>query len=141
MISYENIKEKLFENKTKVIYGLCLILMFGVGFGTGKTQKIKPNESKQTKSYTNTNTKPVETKEPAETDKKESPKNNTNETPATTTNSLDPATCTKIKGNISASGGRIYHISGGASYKQVKAEMCFASQAEAEAAGFRKAAR
>lgn len=141
MINYENIKEKLFENKTKVIYGLCLILMFGVGFGTGKTQKIKPNESKQTKSYTNSNTKPVETKEPAETDTKEIPKNNKNEAPAATTNSLDPATCTKIKGNISASGGRIYHISGGASYKQVKAEMCFESPVEAESAGFRKAAR
>jgi hypothetical protein len=46
----------------------------------------------------------------------------------------------KIKGNI-GTGGKIYHMPGGASYKIVKPEMCFNTEAEAVAAGFRKAGR
>jgi micrococcal nuclease len=47
----------------------------------------------------------------------------------------------KIKGNINAKGDHIYHIPGGKSYDQTKAEAMFCTEKEAEAAGFRKAAQ
>lgn len=46
----------------------------------------------------------------------------------------------KIKGNIGSS-GKIYHLPGGASYKQTIPELCFETEAEAQAAGFRKSKR
>lgn len=51
-----------------------------------------------------------------------------------------------IKGNISSSGEKIYHVPGGAYYDQVKidegaGEMWFRSEEEAVAAGWRKARR
>ena len=62
----------------------------------------------------------------------------------TTKNSLLPTPegdCAgKIKGNIS-SASRIYHLPGGAFYKRTAAEACFNTEAEAQAAGFRKSRR
>ena|SRR5690554_2131039 len=46
----------------------------------------------------------------------------------------------QIKGNISSS-GRIYHIPGGAFYNRTDPEMCFNTEAEAQAAGFRRSQR
>lgn len=46
----------------------------------------------------------------------------------------------KIKGNISSK-ARIYHVPGGAFYKRTIPEICFASEKEAQAAGFRKSKR
>jgi len=46
-----------------------------------------------------------------------------------------------IKGNISSSGEKIYHVPGGASYRQTHPEACFATEADAQAAGFRRARR
>ncbi|CAI6047814.1 phospholipase D family protein [Cohnella sp. JJ-181] len=53
-----------------------------------------------------------------------------------------PAACKKpaIKGNINAKGDKIYHVPGGRSYAQTEPEEWFCSEAEAEAAGFRRAA-
>jgi hypothetical protein len=52
----------------------------------------------------------------------------------------------EIKGNISSSGEKIYHVPGGAYYDQVKideaaGEAWFVTAEEAEAAGFRRASR
>jgi hypothetical protein len=44
----------------------------------------------------------------------------------------------QIKGNIGASGSKVYHMPGGSFYNRTKAEACFATEAEAQAAGFRK---
>lgn len=46
-----------------------------------------------------------------------------------------------VKGNISSTGERIYHVPGGAYYTRTKAERCFGSAAEAAADGFRPAQR
>ncbi|MFN4213182.1 MULTISPECIES: thermonuclease family protein [Exiguobacterium] len=46
-----------------------------------------------------------------------------------------------IKGNINRDGEKIYHVPGGASYERTIAEEMFCSEREAEAAGFRRAAR
>jgi micrococcal nuclease len=46
-----------------------------------------------------------------------------------------------IKGNISSSGKKIYHVPGGALYKVVKPKQCFNTKAQAVAAGFVKSKR
>lgn len=46
----------------------------------------------------------------------------------------------KIKGNISAT-SKIYHMPGGAFYDRTNPEMCFDTEAQAQAAGFRKSQR
>ncbi|KMJ60216.1 nuclease [Bacillus sp. LL01] len=48
--------------------------------------------------------------------------------------------CT-VKGNISSSGEKIYHVKTGAFYERTIPEECFDTEKEAEAAGFRKSKR
>ena len=57
-----------------------------------------------------------------------------------TTETADPNCTGKIKGNISAK-SRIYHVPGGAFYNRTVPEMCFNTETEAKAAGFRKSLR
>lgn len=45
----------------------------------------------------------------------------------------------KIKGNINSKNEKVYHIPGGRSYEQTKAEMMFCTEEDAANAGFRKA--
>ncbi len=47
--------------------------------------------------------------------------------------------CT-VKGNISSK-NKIYHVPGGSFYDRTTPEMCFSTEAEAEAAGFTKSSR
>jgi micrococcal nuclease len=47
----------------------------------------------------------------------------------------------KIKGNINSKNEKIYHMPGSAAYEQTKAEQLFCTEKEAQAAGFRKAAK
>lgn len=49
--------------------------------------------------------------------------------------------CFDVKGNLTASGEKIYHVQGQANYNTVKPEAYFCSEKEAEEAGFRKALR
>jgi competence protein ComEC len=46
-----------------------------------------------------------------------------------------------IKGNISSTGEKIYHMPGGAYYNRTIAEVYFKTETEAQAAGFRKSSR
>lgn len=46
-----------------------------------------------------------------------------------------------IKGNISSSGEKIYHMPGGAYYDKTNAEELFKTEKEAQAAGYRKSQR
>lgn len=59
---------------------------------------------------------------------------------------VPPPPCDLIKGNISGSGEKIYHVPGGASYDRVKideaaGEMFFCNEEDAVFAGWRKAQR
>lgn len=82
------------------------------------------------------------------------PLNHTAETPANQLDTINnptpapqptpanpPGDCPKgqIKGNIGTSGSRVYHLPGGSFYNRTKAEACFKTESEAQAAGFRKA--
>ena len=46
-----------------------------------------------------------------------------------------------IKGNVASGGERIYHLPGGDFYTRTRAERCFGSRRDAEAAGFRASLR
>lgn len=69
----------------------------------------------------------------------------TTETGPTTTvtppdNAIQGSELCPIKGNISGK-NKIYHVTGGAFFERTQAEMCFTSEAEAQAAGFIKSSR
>lgn len=130
MISYQEIKtwveEK--ENKQKLVYGLCFVLVFIIGFGAGRFDKDVRRSA--IKTQTNYTTKPVfqQTATAA---------GGGGEAKAVVAGTSTPANCL-VKGNPSS---RIYHVQGGAFYKTLKSPQCFASEALAQAAGYRKSAR
>lgn len=126
MLSYEEIKTWLEdkENKQKLVYGVCFVLVFLIGFGAGKfDNQISKNQSNYT-------IKPAVLQTTAKT---------VGEKPIVAGTST-PGSCL-IKGNINSKGQKIYHVLGGAFYKIVKPEQCFASEADAQAAGFVKSGR
>jgi hypothetical protein len=47
----------------------------------------------------------------------------------------------QIKGNIGSGNSKIYHLPGGSFYDRTDPEMCFDTEAQAQAAGFRKSLR
>ena len=55
--------------------------------------------------------------------------------------SAQSSTDCQIKGNINSKGSKIYHIPGGAFYKQTNAEQCFTTEEQAKTAGFIKSSR
>ena len=131
MPSYNKFKEKFQEHKPKIILFLCFVLVFFVGFGTGKLagKKTTPRDKVQSY-YTTKQQNPPETAAPA------------TDTPVPTVSSTPPAaTNCLIKGNIASGGRKIYHVPGGAFYKTVKPEQCFNTEAEAQAAGYIKSQR
>ncbi|HVY67599.1 MAG TPA: hypothetical protein VHA30_01735 [Patescibacteria group bacterium] len=142
MLSYKEIKIKIQENKPKIILGICFILVFLIGFGSGKYEKQIQRQT--AKSQNNYSTKKAVSPSPAvERDKAAAaapavePAAVATSTPAV---AGAAATCL-IKGNISSSGRKLYHVVGGAFYNTVKPEQCFNTEAEALAAGFTKSSR
>ena len=132
-MTYEKIKKGFYEHKDKIVLGVCFVLVFIVGFGTGKFTQSTSGPSKTQANYTtNTNKKPffqapqVAVETPAQ--------------PQVAGTSTPAAPCV-IKGNISSAGKKVYHVQCGAFYKRVKPEQCFATAGEAEAAGFVKSLR
>lgn len=104
---------------------------FGMGMYTAKTYWSNPSVPIDQLDYS-TNELNQQSSRPSEAKPGES---------ARTTDSLDPANCTAIKGNISGS-NKTYHVPGGSFYERTTTpEMCFATETEAQAAGFKKASR
>ena len=137
MKSYEQIVSWIKENKQHLVLAVCFVLVFLAGFGSGRYEKEWRRD--RIKSQTNYNTKtaavtktPEATTAPAVLGQQQ--------TATLATASGTPANCA-IKGNISSSKKKIYHVPGGASYKAVKPEQCFATEAEAVAAGYVKSQR
>ncbi len=114
---------------------VAFVLVFVIGFGSGrfagKGDNVKyPVPSNYT---TSANKTKVESPIPANIETIEEKEvlgqSTTTPIPAVT------ADC-PVKGNISSSGRNLYHVKGGAFYERVKAERCFNTKSEAEAAGF-----
>lgn len=128
MSSYEGIKKFIVNKRPQLIYGVCFVLVFIVGYGTGKASYEKVSDTKKTTEQTNYSKNVV-----GEPETNGLP-------PADTTTQALPEKC-EIKGNIGSGGKKIYHKPGGAFYEKTKAENCFSTPAEAEEAGFRPASR
>jgi hypothetical protein len=131
MWTYEQIKNwtKEKENKQKMVYGICFVLVFIIGFGTGRFDS--QYQISKLKSYVNYTTS--------------APKNAAGDKPAASIQQVKSTTTSTpnciVKGNINSKGFKIYHIKGGAFYNLVKPEQCFNTEAEAVAAGFVKSSR
>ncbi len=137
MTFYEKIKEWLSEkeNKQKLVLGLSFIVVFIVGFGAGSYAKSSRRDSYKPQANYTTN--------PAQKPAAAAPKNSGQVLGKTTVAGATTTTATTciVKGNIGTGGRKIYHVKGGAFYERTKAEQCFNTEAEAQAAGFIKSSR
>ena len=128
------------KHQQKIALGVGYALVFLLAFGLGKITTSIPNPPEivieeptfdlQPNSTPQVEGTQVEAVEPAET-------------AAETSSTLAPVDgeCPgKIKGNIGSS-GKIYHVPGGSFYDRTIAELCFATEADAKAAGFRASSR
>lgn len=107
MISYAQVTEWLEdkENKQKIILGICFVLVFIIGFGTGRLdQPVQKTPPSKQANYT-TNPAAAQTGGKAGTGEGGM---GAVDGLATTTS----ASCL-IKGNINSKGYKIYHIPGG----------------------------
>ena len=131
MMSYQELKNWLNdkENKQKVVYGFCFVLVFIIGFGAGKFDKDARGPKLKTQSNYTTNIKPGTTPKVLPTPPAL--------TPAQVLGTAAAKVC-PVKGNASS---KIYHLPGGAFYNTLKSPRCFFTEAEAQAAGFRKSGR
>lgn len=145
-MTYESITTKVREYKPILLQLVVATTMFGLGFGSGREWKSQEKiELRRQAKYT---TKPTETKKaeaqaPTKTEGDTKPAEPTKEkTSATTKESkaakpAADAPCI-IKGNINAKGEKLYHTKASPVYTRTKPEACFATEAEAVAAGFKK---
>lgn len=145
-MSYEVIKKFVQEHRREFNMLAALVVVFFAGVGTGKLGQKAPASTNA--NYSNYSTKTTEAAP------KEQPVTKPEErgevqpvvaqpaaAPVAAAAAVAGATTEcKVKGNISTK-EKIYHIPGGSSYERVKPEQCFATEEEAKAAGFRKAAR
>jgi hypothetical protein len=107
--------------KLLLLVSLLQVLSFGAGLYSGHSFWPKTSSQVIQANYT------MPANEPATA------------TAAVDAPTTDPADC-PIKGNISSQ-SKIYHVAGGAFYDRTQEEMCFATEAEAQAAGFVKSSR
>jgi len=137
--AYEKLKKWCVDHKKEFIIAGCFVLVFLVGFGTGRYDREA--QSAKRKSLTNYSKTNVNQQKAADAAVENQDANTGGQVAGEATGDKAKADgkCV-IKGNISTT-GMIYHMPGGASYEKTNPEKCFNTEAEAKAAGFRKAAR
>jgi hypothetical protein len=135
---YEKFKAWLKENKRPIVLGVCYVLVFIVGFGTGSFEKELKKSTTVNQKYYNTKT-PSPAQNQAAGEVKGAAAGETGK-PAAAPAEKPAADCA-VKGNINAQGKRIYHIKGGAFYNITKPEQCFDTEKQAQDAGFVKSSR
>lgn len=140
-MDYEKNKLWLQEHKKDIATGICFIVIFFVGFGSGKL--VKQDSIPKPSNYGNYNIgdskKTTANKAATKAVINETPPSPT-ESASTTISALSKVNCV-VKGNISSGGKKIYHVPSGSLYKIVKPEICFATEREALAQGFVKSGR
>ncbi len=121
MVTYEQLKIWSETHKQKFVLAACFVLVFLVGIGVGRYEKNNRQSNRNLNNYSTNNSKEQKINPQAG----EQAVLGVEAVKATTSLSgtVNPDDC-KIKGNI-GTGGKIYHMPGGASYKIVKPEMCF----------------
>ncbi|HAG27177.1 TPA: hypothetical protein DCG61_00120 [Patescibacteria group bacterium] len=107
--------------KLKILALVCLVQLgsFGAGLYSGHTYWPKQSVQVALPNYTTENVK--------------APK------PTAPTNTTQPTPNTEC--NIKGSKSRLYHLPGGAFYDRTNPQVCFETEAEAQAAGYTKSSR
>lgn len=137
-MTYLEFREWVVENKNKAAIIAGFVVVFLVGYGVGSYEKTRRNKPSLLNKYNTNQSLKAKTSEQQET----TADNKVLGTASSSTESLiTSGTECVVKGNISSSGGKIYHVQGGAFYKTVKPEQCFKTETEAVTAGFRKSGR
>ncbi len=128
----------------KFVYGIGLILMFFIGFGTGHFTKPQSNKNNLPSNYTTkSQAAPATAEGGTAVGQVEAATATATDAKAQTQAGLPAKAnatagdCT-IKGNPSS---KIYHVPGGAFYDRLKSPVCFSSEAGAKTAGYRKSSR
>ncbi len=139
-------------HKKEIWIGACFVLVFLVGFGTGRYDRYRVTSQKK---LPNNYSKNPDLNQKAGVDRgeeagagavkgaqmqKDAKQEAPNPAPKTVVAKPKDNTDCVVKGNISGN-NKIYHVKGGAFYDRTNPEMCFATEEEAKVAGFRKAAR
>ncbi len=133
MKSYAEIKKIILENRTTLILGIGYLLVFLLGFGTGRYDQEWQKHVQRLQNNYNTKFDNLQKETqaiPAEE----------GTLPAKSFQTASSGPCI-IKGNISSQGRKLYHMPGGSFYERVNPEQCFATEGEAQAAGFTKSSR
>lgn len=151
-MSYESLKSYVSEHRQSFITAGLFVVIFAVGYGTGTSWRVTNDKSSvppsiKQNNYTTKSTSPppdvVAAEGEAPADGTVSPQVKGTQTATQKSTQADalatPDKCA-VKGNISKD-SKIYHIPGGSFYNRVKPELCFNTEAEAQAAGFRKSTR
>ncbi len=110
--------------KIKIIGLVIMAQLFAFIVGAYSAHEFWPKQLNQNSNITNYTTKPPVAENPP-----------SKAQPVT----AETVSC-PIKGNISSK-SKIYHLAGGAFYERTTAEICFATESEAQAAGFTKSSR
>lgn len=147
-ISYDRIKNWCRDHKKEMTVSACFVLIFLVGFGTGRYDRGAQNLKRRAQSnYTKSPDNQQKAGTDATTSQDQLDKGQVagqttgNDGAAVGKNQTKNETNCLIKGNISTKGDKIYHVKGGAFYDRTNPELCFNSESEAKAAGFRKSSR
>ena len=132
MISYLQLKEKFVENKQRVMFALASLIIFLLGFGTGRGYAVIEPAKPSNANYA-TKKEKTPASAPKNAPQKQTPANKS----AVTKTTPKPGEPCPVKGSSS----KIYHVKGGAFYDRTNPKQCFNTEAEAQAAGFRKSSR
>ncbi len=137
MIAYGEIKQWMAEkeNRDRLMVAAGFVLIFFVGFGAGRYERgIRRENFQSQRNYTTT-----QPKKPLAEPGEAAVLGESITNPAVAANTAT-APCI-VKGNISSTGRKVFHVKGGAFYDRTKAEQCFYTEKEAIAAGFVKSQR
>lgn len=146
MITYERIKVWGRDNRTPIVCVVAFVVIFFVGVGVGKLPRS--SASKTSSNYSNYSIKKQSAAEKPLPATKESedalPAKSTEPTPP-----LSAAATSQVFGAstngiclIKGTKSRIYHVKGGAFYDRVtNPVVCFKTEDEARAAGYRKSTK
>lgn len=142
MTFYEKLKKFIKEHKKEIVYGTAFVLVFIIGFGSGRAGSELTKKRSSQNNYSNYNTQlntPAKTSPGAEAEIGTAPA----KPAAAVAASAKAATASEcpVKGNIGSGGTKIYHVKGGAFYTRVSPEQCFNTESEAVTAGYKKSSR
>lgn len=143
MITYERMKSWGQDNRTSIVCVVAFVVIFFVGVGVGK---LPPGPvSKTSSNYSNYSTKKQATAEkplPAGAEAAEAlPAKTAEPAPVPAGNAPSEVLGASTNGPclIKGTKSKIYHLKGGAFYDRVtKPVVCFKTEDEARAAGYRK---